>query len=42
MEPVVVGISGGSGAVLARRAIDLLLERGIPVIATASSAARQV
>ena len=39
MDPVVVGISGGSGARLARRAIDTLLERDIPVLATASGAA---
>ena len=39
MDPVVVGISGGSGARLARSAIDTLLERDIPVLATASKAA---
>ena len=42
MDPVVVGISGGSGALLARKAIDALLERNIPVLATASSGGRQM
>ncbi|MBF8266620.1 MAG: 3-octaprenyl-4-hydroxybenzoate carboxy-lyase [Dehalococcoidia bacterium] len=42
MNPVVVGISGASGSVLARRAIEALLERDIPVIATCSSAAQMV
>lgn len=40
--PVVVGITGASGSVLARAAIDLLLSMELPVIATASSAARMV
>ena len=40
--PVVVGITGASGAALARATVDLLLERGTPVIATASSASRVV
>ena len=42
MDPVVVGISGASGSVLAQRAIEALLNRDIPVIATCSSAARMV
>ncbi|MBI4328369.1 MAG: UbiX family flavin prenyltransferase [Chloroflexi bacterium] len=42
MDPVVVGISGGSGAVLAKLAIDELMARNIPVWATCSSAGRQV
>lgn len=42
MDPVVVGISGASGSVLARRTIEALLEREMPVIATCSSAARMV
>jgi 4-hydroxy-3-polyprenylbenzoate decarboxylase len=42
MDPVVVGISGASGSVLALRAIETLLERDVPVIATCSSAARMV
>ena len=42
MNPVVVGISGASGSVLAQRAIEALLNRDIPVIATCSSAARMV
>ena len=40
--PVVVGITGASGAALARATIDLLLERGYQVIASASSASRIV
>ena len=42
MDPVIVGISGGSGPVLARRAIQALLDREVPVIATCSNAARMV
>ena len=42
MDPVIVGISGGSGTVLARRAIQALLDREVPVIATCSNAARMV
>ena len=42
MDPVVVGISGASGSVLAKRAIGTLLERDVPVIATCTSAARMV
>ncbi len=42
MDPVVVGISGASGSILAKRAIEALLERDIPVIATCSTAARMV
>ena len=40
--PVVVGISGASGSVIARATIDRLLALQLPVIATASSAARMV
>lgn len=40
--PVVVGISGASGSAMARRTIDRLLEMEVPVVATCSSAARQV
>ena len=40
--PVVVGISGASGAVLARATIDRLLSDERPVIATATAAARMV
>ena len=40
--PVVVGITGASGAALARATVDLLLERGTPVVASASSASRVV
>ena len=41
-QPVVVGVTGASGSLLARAAIDGLLEMGVPVIASASSAARMV
>ena len=41
-HPVVVGITGASGAVIGRALIDTLLERGRPVIALASNAARMV
>ena len=40
--PVVVGITGASGAVLARATVDRLLDMDLPVIVTASSAARMV
>lgn len=41
-RPVVVGITGASGAMLAGRVIDMLLEMDTPVMATASSAGRMV
>lgn len=41
-RPVIVGISGASGASIASRLIDELLRMRTPVIATASSAARMV
>jgi 4-hydroxy-3-polyprenylbenzoate decarboxylase len=41
-HPVVIGISGASGAALALTTIDQLLAMGLPVIATATSAARMV
>ena len=41
-HPVVVGITGASGAMLARSTIDGLLSLDVPVMATASSAARMV
>lgn len=41
-HPVVVGISGASGSVLARAMIERLLSAGRPVIATATAAARMV
>ncbi len=40
--PVVVGITGASGAVIARMLIDELLERERPVAVVASNAARMV
>ena len=42
VHPVVVGITGASGAVIARELIDALLERDAPVVAVASNAARMV
>ncbi len=41
-HPVVVGISGASGSAIAEGVIDGLLRMDIPVIATASTAARLV
>ena len=41
-RPVVVGMSGASGSVLARATVELLLSRGVPVVSTASPAARMV
>ena len=41
-HPVVIGISGASGSAIANGVIDGLLRMDIPVIATASSAARMV
>ena len=41
-KPVVVGITGASGAALADAVIDRLLAMRIPVVATASAAARMV
>ena len=39
---VVVGISGGSGAAVGKRVVDLLLGAQVPVALTASNAGRQV
>lgn len=39
---VIVGISGGSGATVGKRVVDLLLGAEVPVALTASSAGRQV
>ena len=41
-NPVIVGITGASGSLLAAAVIDRLLARDVPVVATASSAARMV
>ena len=41
-KPVVVGITGASGSALADAVIDRLLAMHVPVVATASSAARMV
>ena len=42
MKPVIVGISGASGALMAQRTIDRLLERRIPTQVVCSNAARMV
>ena len=42
MRPVVVGITGASGAVMARATVDALLRRDIPTVALCSNAARLV
>jgi 4-hydroxy-3-polyprenylbenzoate decarboxylase len=42
MQPIVVGISGASGAVLGRRTVDELLRRDIPTVVVCSRAARLV
>lgn len=42
MEPYVIGITGASGAPLAKRAVEQLLARSIPVALTCSSHADQV
>lgn len=41
-KPVVVGISGASGAVLARETVDELLRRDLPTVVVCSQAARLV
>lgn len=41
-RPVVVGITGASGSIIALHTIDALLDNGVPVVACASSAARIV
>ena len=41
-KPVVVGISGASGAILARSTVDALLRRSVPTIVVCSNAARLV
>ncbi len=42
MDPIVVGVTGGSGTVLAQRAVDELLARQIPVALVCSAAGRMV
>ena len=42
MRPVVVGITGASGSVLANGTVDELLRRGIPTIVVCSNSARLV
>lgn len=41
-RPVVIGITGASGSMIAQTTIDRLLSMDVPVVATASSAARVV
>ena len=41
-RPIIVGISGASGAVLARRTVDELLRREIPTIAVCSNGGKLV
>ena len=41
-RPVVVGITGASGSIIALHTIDALLDNRVPVVATASTAARIV
>lgn len=40
--PVIVGITGASGSVMAATTVDRLLSMGVPVVVTASAAARLV
>ena len=40
--PVVIGVTGASGSVIAREIVDTLLEREAPVVVVASNAARMV
>jgi len=42
MDPVVVGISGASGSILAKRTVEMLINKDIPVIMTCTAAARMV
>ena len=42
MDPVVVGISGASGSILAKRTVEMLINKEIPVIMTCTAAARMV
>ena len=41
-KPIIVGITGASGAVMARATVDALLRRDIPTVALCSNAARMV
>ncbi len=42
VKPIIVGISGGSGAILARRTVDELLLRDIPTICVCSNGGKLV
>ena len=41
-NPVIVGITGASGSVMARSMVDALLRRDIPTVALCSNAGRMV
>ena len=41
-KPVVVGVSGASGSLLASTTVDRLLDADVPVVMTATAAARMV
>ena len=41
-RPIIVGISGASGAILARRTVDELLDRELPTIVVCSNGGRMV
>ena len=42
INPVIIGITGASGAALAGKTVDELLALDVPVLATASAAGRMV
>lgn len=42
MDPIIVAITGASGAVLSKRTVDQLLSRGLPVALVCSAAGRMV
>ena len=42
VKPIIVGISGGSGAIMARRTVDELLRRAIPTICVCSNGGKLV
>ena len=42
MSTVIVGITGGSGVIISKKIVDLLLENGISVAMICSNAAKQV
>ena len=42
IPPVVIGLTGASGAIIGREMVDTLLDLEIPVVAVASNGARMV